>query len=462
MEFKARNKAISKRTIDTTELSIALFVLLSFTVQFFSHMLFSSTLLLAALLATGLTIIFLNAHRTKTYNLSTAMWVVAFLIIAVSILRPSYAMGFRVNKYVDLCVFFASIILLAFSGNKSESFYLSGKIIIIFSLYYAISVWIQILFPSLYNVFIRFMTETNQQQILERVSRERIYTGFTSNPGYTAGYIISGILLLFSKSRDIVPNKTKKLLLILFLVLSLLMTGRRAHTLFLLLALAAVYVFPYKRHQFFRRISVLLAIVTVLLLVVFMFRDSLMQIPFFDRILRTITNLSNDSDISSGTSRIALYSHAWKLFLANPWFGIGWGNYRYTTIGNVTRMTEMEAHNIYLQLLTETGITGFLLLILPMISIFIVTLVGIRRLKTEERDNWFPLLSYSLAYQVFFLLYGMTGNPFFDPSFLMMYFFSCAIPMAFIRFRQQGKLFEQKRNVSDRFFEKSKEQTMAF
>lgn len=447
MRIELRNTPISKRSIDTTEWSIALFVILSFTVQVFSHMIGSNSLLIIALFGIGFLSLSLNAHNTKTHLLSTSMWLGALVIITISIIRPStYTTVFSINKYVDLFVFFAGVILLVFSGKDSRSFRSSEKIIIFFAVYYAASVWIQILLPPLYSIFLDFLPETSMRYILKGSHTGQYYTGFTANAGYTAGYIVSGFILLFCKNESTLFRKPKQLILLLFLALSLLMTGRRAHTLFLIVALAAVYVFPYRGRKFFRRIGGLVAILLVLLLCVILFWNILMEIPFFARIGSSILGFLNGEDISMG--RTALYSHAWSIFRANPWFGIGWGNFRYTTIGNVTLRTEMEVHNVYLQLLTETGLVGLLLIVIPMIVMLIGSLMSIRRLTAGDRESWFTLLSFSLAYQIFFILYSLTGNPFFDPSFLMMYFFSCSIQMAYLRYRQQLTVLERRRDES--------------
>lgn len=443
MSFNLRNTPISKRSIDTTELSIALFVFLSFTVQFFSHIIGSNTLLIIVLFGTGLAILLLNAHTVKIYLLSTLMWLGALVVVTVSILRPSsYTSVFSINKYVDLFVFFAGIILLIYSGRNSRSFHSSEKIILFFAVFYAFSVWIQILLPSFYNIFLNFMPETSLRYILKGSDSGQYYTGFTANAGYTAGYIASGIIILLCKGKSIVSSNIKRIILFLILTLSLLMTGRRAHTLFLIVALAVIYVIPHKGKKFFHRAGRLVLIMLVFILVVILFWDTLMQIPFFARIGASIKGFLIGEDISMG--RTALYAHAWSIFRANPWFGIGWGNFRYTTIGAVTLRTEMNVHNVYLQLLTETGLVGLFLVMIPIIVMFTSTLVSIRRLRTEDRQNWFSLLNFSLAYQVFFILYSLTGNPFFDPSFLMMYFFSCSITMAFYRHRQHLKVFERK------------------
>jgi len=208
MSFNLKNKAITERSIDTAELSIALFVILSFTVQFFSHILASNSLLIIVLLLLSILIISLNAHKTKTYLMSSFLWLAAFVIIAISIFRPtSYISGFSINKYVDIFVLFAGVNLLAFCGHDSGNFHSSAKIILIFALFYGISVWFQIIFPSSYNIFLRHLPESSARNILRGSMSRQYFTGFTSNAGFTAGYIMSGIILLLSKSKNIIQGR---------------------------------------------------------------------------------------------------------------------------------------------------------------------------------------------------------------------------------------------------------------
>lgn len=86
------------------------------------------------------------------------------------------------------------------------------------------------------------------------------------------------------------------------------------------------------------------------------------------------------TDVGGGTSgRSDLWTVAWKIFTDHPWIGIGLENFptiepRYTLrSGPLTRVDLVAeiphlVHNVYLQLLTETGIVGF--------SIFLVVILG--------------------------------------------------------------------------------------
>ena len=146
---------------------------------------------------------------------------------------------------------------------------------------------------------------------------------------------------------------------------------------------------------FQRRLLIITIILLICALLIFLFWDYLIDIPMFSRINILINNLNSGSEADL---RVSLYALAWSHFIENPLFGIGWGNFRFTVIGTITKDTEFEVHNIYLQLLCETGIIGFLLIVIPIIGFFIFTLLHIKKMKEEDEDSWFVLLIYSLTY----------------------------------------------------------------
>jgi O-Antigen ligase len=62
-------------------------------------------------------------------------------------------------------------------------------------------------------------------------------------------------------------------------------------------------------------------------------------------------------------TRLLLWTTAWKFFVHSPIWGIGWGNFvgAYGGYLNLSWLQSgvYEAHNIYLQILSETGVVGF-------------------------------------------------------------------------------------------------------
>ena len=62
--------------------------------------------------------------------------------------------------------------------------------------------------------------------------------------------------------------------------------------------------------------------------------------------------------------RLVLWGIAWNFFVHSPIFGVGWGNFAELYGSSVTGISWLqegryEVHNIYLQLLSETGLVGF-------------------------------------------------------------------------------------------------------
>lgn len=423
---------VGRRALDFRALVMALFVALSFLVKLYTLIFRSYFLLSLTLSLLGLFLILLIPRQDWHQPKLVGLWGLAFLVVIARHLdrRPF------LSDYLALFVFFACLSLLLASGERASSFRPSEYVILSFAIFYSLSVWIQVFLPSLYQVFLDLLPEVNRQAITEAGRAGRFFTGFSSNAGFTGGHIVTGLLLVMARAVQPVKTKTRfgQAGLGLFLFLSLLMTGRRAQIGFLFVALALMYVWPHRGKSLVKKLGrLLIALLVVTLLFLVLVEWS--AIPFFIRVKESIQIMASGGDVSTG--RHKLYGHAWRLFLDHPWFGIGWGNYRLTTIGAVTVRTELAVHNIYLQLLAETGLIGFIALVLPMIAFLYLTGRSIREERRDlmDRGGWDPLLLFSLGYQVFFLLYGLTGNPLYEPFFLMIYFYASAITTAYQRSR---------------------------
>jgi O-antigen ligase len=93
--------------------------------------------------------------------------------------------------------------------------------------------------------------------------------------------------------------------------------------------------------------------------------------------------VSRITDFGGGTSgRSDLWTVAWRIFSDHPWLGVGISNFqvlepRYTLRSGTLARVELIAedphyvHNVYLQLLTETGVIGF--------ALFLILIVGCMR-----------------------------------------------------------------------------------
>ena len=102
------------------------------------------------------------------------------------------------------------------------------------------------------------------------------------------------------------------------------------------------------------------------------------QIPDRDPI-QQITTLKDTG--SAGRSRFVIWQPAWELFKQNSWTGIGLGSYFLAIpplLHNSDRSAGFYVHNDYLQIALETGIPGFIFLLLVQLAILYRLIISLR------------------------------------------------------------------------------------
>ena len=204
-----------------------------------------------------------------------------------------------------------------------------------------------------------------------------------------------------------------------FLLLAMVVLGRRGELLAAAVAIAALVLALCSQKK--RRIiliagSVCVAVGTFLVLT---FLPQLGKIPVLSRYVETIEQLLSGADFSSG--RGILMAMGWAGFVSRPIFGLGWGQYiqmaaqigMCDTDGNLIE----DCHNIYLQFLCETGIVGAILLMVPIFYLLITTCRMLKAAKSMEDRAPLQFVSISFLIQVFLLFLGL-----YDPSFQKIVF----------------------------------------
>lgn len=327
---------------------------------------------------------------------------------------------------VDILVLVVALFLVVFPTAKPKDYRPLLVVIVVWGIFFAIGVLLDFGAPPLFNASLSFFP-WSFASVVRNVSR-RFACGFSTNPGFSAGYIACAILALVSTVRGRSSLSLPKILLFAFLAAGMLCTAKRGHVLFLFMAIVICYLLPMKGRQVVARYwkLFLLGILGVVLFITF--EDSLANIPFVGRAITTVTDYMEGVDVSSGRSK--LWTQAIDLFHAHPWIGIGWGDYRLTLLGQKGFVSDHDAHDIYLQLLSETGITGLVLF-----AVFFVFFWGVTRklyrLCLAAPDpalrSLVPVLHFSILYQTFFLLYGITGNVIYDQHYQIMYMLACGM-----------------------------------
>ena len=224
-----------------------------------------------------------------------------------------------------------------------------------------------------------------------------------------------------------------KVLLFAAFFAALILTGKRAHILFGVCAIFAMFFVGCMSGNFRNRMKQLLVLFGIALATLLL----LIRIPAFSSTLSRFLVTGSLDELSS--SRISgLWLPAWNAFLEHPLFGIGWRQFKYQfPMLQGEYLVNNDCHNIYLQLLCENGIIGALPFFAVMLCIFLMTWRALCRAKNNNSDHY-EFILFSFGYQTFFLLYGLTGNPLYDMHCLFPYVIACALAFRygepFIRF----------------------------
>lgn len=318
--------------------------------------------------------------------------------------------------------YFLYFILLIISNNMNTiSYFKMLQYFRVFGFVFSASCYLQYLFPDQYYAYLFPLFGSEYQRSIRRQFYfHDMCTGLTSQTFATAGFIILGLIsaiyvFQLDKSQKVVQSKRYAVFLleIVFLVGGLLLTGKRSPIVNFGCAYIVVDMISTKKNKkvtrFLGDLLGIFFVIFILYMIASVFLDSRNSIV---RILEYVNIAKNGGDITNG--RLELYANAIKEFEKNPIFGIGWGRYSilYETSG---------AHNIYLQLLCECGIIGFLVTLVCMGAALRKCILQLKKAMHTNNQYIITICRMSLFLQMYILVYGMFGNPIYDQNYLIVY-----------------------------------------
>lgn len=316
-----------------------------------------------------------------------------FILFFVLILYPIRTLNFEFYAYTSYLV----SVLLILTLDDSDTEYII-KCLYGVSVFILFSVFLQYLLPGVYDVIARVVfTQGLYDKSIMRQGAGYI-TGLTREVGYTALFLIIGVLYLLFKDN----NRNRYVKLIIFLI-GVFMTGKKSQPAFLICSLVFVYILQSK--NIVRYLKAIAGGVSCMFLAILSF-PVWSKFAFLSRIVTFVSGLSNSMDnIGMTSGRSVIYERAFQLWHSSPIIGIGWENFRnlgaYGDSEYTTWFRYFDVHNCYLQILCETGIVGAIVFCI----ILLVTLVtSVRSLRVNKSGN----SRYSMAYIIFFLLLCIT------------------------------------------------------
>lgn len=335
----------------------------------------------------------------------TILFLLSFLVVVFNnyeIRRGNYTYAFT----------FALLLILLNTRKKNYDRWASTfyKFLLWFGVFAATITYVCYFVPGIYTSYILPRANDAYYNSLVYCFRMGYQPGiavhYSSNGMFLA--IFSGIA--FCEFVSIKKGKTlSRILFVIFAMIALLLTAKRAHVLFAAAGMLVVYYMSNadkKQTRLFKILGIMI-VAAVLFVIVGQFIPSISG--FIDRFIQSNEN----GDILN--NRDTLYSYAILLFLGNPILGNGWGSYKYLRQGVFGEYN--NAHNVFFQLLAETGVIGtaiFICVILTLLITCIKSFQKVNRSKQQYSIQEYKLSAFGVFMQCFFLLYCFTGNPLYD------------------------------------------------
>ena len=190
----------------------------------------------------------------------------------------------------------------------------------------------------------------------------RIVSFFKDEP-IAGGYIYAFYLLLIGFLCEKFNIKNKILILSLFFLLCIFITGERSNSIRALVGIMTFYAF-FRDYKFVHKLILITGCLTIILSVIL--NSSFLK----QRYIGQINSLITDNQIY-----FDLYKSGFKMFNQKPLFGVGNKNYRVLSCSEENILKDdndklyqcnSHPHQIYFELLSEPGIIGTILILFIM------------------------------------------------------------------------------------------------
>lgn len=295
------------------------------------------------------------------------------------------------------------------------------KCIFIFSTIYVLFTFYFLIFPNQYTYMMNFYGYYPVGTYnLKTGYHAGIANHYSSNGIYISVCLMVIVCDYFSKKSSM-KLSVKQIATILIVFIGLLLTNKRGVLIWSVLALIFTWLIINRN-----KIGSLFKIIVVLFVAVGVLQLIIEIVPQVGSVFERFKTIGEDY---ASRERLMMWALALQTFFKHPILGVGFTKFRdlynfYIFKGG--RYERLDAHNVYFQMLCETGIIGTALYIVALIILFFATIRLIKYFKHIKDENINFGLTFSLCIQIFYILYSLTGNCLYDFVFYF-YVFAMAI-----------------------------------
>lgn len=310
-------------------------------------------------------------------------------------------LGLNLGESIKFIFLFISITVLSGAAKNVNNYRdIMMKWFFWLSVLHTIVVLLQYFMPNTINPIIAVMVSG---EVAERAIQANLLngvcTGFAGEASFAMLY--TSITFFLGFLYYLVENKKIYLIFVIVGLICTLLTAKRIAIAINVLAVVSGYVLLVKSKRIKQKNSLF-----SILFLLFVGIAVLSYTNLAEMFTQKNEMLLESGDLSNG--RAELNAKMIQIFQDHMILGIG----PYCT----TQYTgEYLGHNIYLTTLSECGILGFIALVVLLLLNFKDTL-----LRFLKGDNSIYMYT-SLYIQLFFIIYGFTGNPLYGTQFLATY-----------------------------------------
>jgi O-antigen ligase len=355
-------------------------------------------------------------YRGKFIIIRTNFSISCYVLLVLGIASAIFLNRATGYKYVTLIILGIFVQNYPFKKNEYE---LATKAIDIISTIFAVYTIINIFIPEMTINFFGFMLSDLQVDSIHRYfSYNHGSPGLAGELSYNAICMMLGFSVCLAK---ILSERRIRLWVaarIILLFYAIFLTTKRSILLIALLFLFVTLLFlqrEYKHVKSWKRI-IICGIIIILLLF----------IPVAYNFIKYEILYEGGKAIQLSGRQI-LWKIALDMFHSSPIIGKGINSYdiHYCKSIGLSYTTFTGAHNSYLQYMAETGIIGLIALIYMVFTNIIYTF------RCINNNSFFAYFSF--FGQLLFILYGFSGNPFYQAQELFTYFFLISFNVFFFR-----------------------------
>lgn len=419
MDLTVQDNMIRRKTVKINDLLILCFAAWPFFWNLWVSLKVTTNFsyFLPRVLLAVLTVLFCLKRRTFTKS-ALFIWIPVFIAFVISGFRGNFS-----TALADIIVLLCGFIICLAEERRNINSTLIMQCMFVIGFFVAITVLADAVTGLFYRRLLSLYTQSAQTVMYKR--NIRISTGGILPHTASAGcFICSGLAANFFLQKTKKSNHTGSIRILIFII-SILILQKRGFLLDIVLTVFFMWIFSWrftKNERVKLRKQMMFAFTIIVLCVVAgLLYYYVPMVQFYtDSLLNRFTN-------SEGTlsGRTLLYSLALSFFRRNPLLGIGWGKFRGYTQGIFSQYSTStyEVHNVYLQLLCETGIIGLVTFITAVGTTLFHSIKKYRSfINAGFTERQFQAVRLGLFLQLFFIFYCLSGNPLYDYNFLITYF----------------------------------------